>query len=330
MHSTAARRSRFKLMTSTAAENFLASGASEPSEVLAMRNLTCMTVIALLACGASQSPAPAPLAAPQPPATPVAALPEAGPEDGGMRLRLVVAPPPAAAAADAGKEGYDVRLDLLNTSRQPITLLGKWRNEDVGDIKAYLEAATSIECVPDVAPWVGGVRESPRKLPQPRETLGAGETLSMRWQTEGRHLKNRVTDPNAVQDPTFPFAGLYSVHATLDVITTTGTVRLRSNEQLVAVGGSRVMPKYTRGPVLRVDGEKRTATLGLGSLHKVRAGDEFEIGHPKGKHWRLTVTDVMQQTSEGKLEMLTRSTFAPYREPPEPMSTATLVMRETK
>jgi hypothetical protein len=68
----------------------------------------------------------------------------------------------------------------------------------------------------------------------------------------------------------------------------------------------------------------------MGSLQKVRVGDEFEIGHPKGKHWKLTVTDVMPQTSEGKLELLTRSTFAPYREPPEPLSTATLVMREGK
>jgi hypothetical protein len=49
--------------------------------------------------------------------------PEAGPEDGGLRLRLVVTP-----RADAGKEGYDVKVDLLNVFRQPITIQANWRS----------------------------------------------------------------------------------------------------------------------------------------------------------------------------------------------------------
>jgi hypothetical protein len=263
---------------------------------------------------------------PDPTATAAKAkLPEPGPEDGGLRLRLSVAP---RQANPGTAEGYDVRLDLVNCSPRPITLRAGWRNErDAGDVKAYLEAATGIECVPEVAPWIGGVQAGLRQSPQPELDLAAGETISVRWQTEARQLKNLVTDPNEVQNPRFPFPGLYSVHATLDVITTEGAVRLRSNEQLVPVGGSPAMPKFTRGLLLNVDG-KKTAMLGLGSLHRVQAGDQFEIGNPKGMHWKLTITDVMPEYSVGTLQLLTRSTYPPFSEPPLPNMPATLVRQK--
>ena len=50
-----------------------------------------------------------------------------------------------------------------------------------------------------------------------------------------------------------------------------------------------------------------------------------EIGNPKGMYWRLTVTDVTPEYSFGTLEMLTRSTYPPYREPPLPFMQATFV-----
>jgi len=226
--------------------------------------------------------------------------PEPGPENGGLRMRLIVTPRP-----DAGKEGYDVKIDLLNVSDHPITLKAQWRSEsDAGDVKDYLEAATSIECVPAIAPWTGGVMEGRRASPQPQSVLKPGETLSANWQTEGRHLKNCVTDPNEVQNPQFPFDGLYAVHASIDVITADGTVRLRSNEQLVPVGGSHAIPKYTMGRLWNVDPEKKTAVLSLGSLQKIAAGDQFEIGHPKGEHWKLTISHVEPTISVGELEVL--------------------------
>src|SRR5438552_7365745 len=161
-----------------------------------------------------------------------AEAPEPGPEDGGLRLRLLVTP-----RADAGKEGYDVRLDLLNVSQRPITLQAGWQHEtDTGDVKDYLEAATSIECVPAIAPWIGGVMQGQRTSLQPQQVLKPGEVLSVNWQTDARRLKNHVTDPNDVQNPTFPFPGPYAVHATVDVGTAERTVPLRSNEQLVPVG----------------------------------------------------------------------------------------------
>lgn len=103
-------------------------------------------------------------------------------------------------------------------------------------------------------------------------------------------------------------------------------VRLRSNEQLVPVGGSHSMPKYTYGRLARVDRDKATATLGLGALHKVAVGDRFEIGHDKGGgHWQLTITRVEPNVSHGTIETL--PSFRPPPEPtmPEPMMDATLM-----
>jgi len=227
-----------------------------------------------------------------------AALPEPGPEDGGLRMRLVVVP-----RTDAGKEGYDVRVDLLNTSERAITLRAGWRNEEMGDLKDYIDAAMSIECVPAVRRWMGGVQMGHRKSPQPEQVLKPGEILPVRWQTDGRHLKNRVTNPNEVQNPEFPFPGLYAVHATVNVITSEGAFALRSNEQLVPVGGSRAMPKSTLGQLLQVEADEKTALLNLGSLQKIEPGDQFEH-NSKGDYWKLTITRVEPNHSVGSLELL--------------------------
>jgi hypothetical protein len=247
-----------------------------------------------------------------------AALPEPGPEEGGMCMRLVVAP-----RTDTGREGYDVRVDLLNTSERAITLRAGWRNDDAGDLKDYIDAATSIECVPAILRWRGGVMVGHGKLPQPEQVLEKGAVLSVRWQTEGRHLKNRVTNPNEVQNPEFPFAGLYSVHATVNVITTERTVLLRSNEQLVSVGGSRAMPKSTLGQLAQVEADGRTAMLNLGSQHKIEPGDQFEH-NSKGDYWKLTITKVEPTYSMGKLELP-----APARlTPPRPGIEVTLIQKK--
>ena len=220
-----------------------------------------------------------------------------GPENRGLRLRLAVAP-----RAEAGREGFDVRVDLLNTSCRAITLRAAWPDDDVGDLKDYIEATTSIECFPAVRRWSGGVLRRERTSPQPEHVLEAGAILSVRWQTEGRRLKNRVTNPNEVQNPEFPYPGLYSVHATLNVITKEGAVLLRSNEQLVPVGGSHAMPKSTLGHLLQVETDWSTAIVDLGARQKVEPGDQFE--HlSKGDSWQLTIVKVEPNHSLGKLEM---------------------------
>ena len=252
---------------------------------------------------------------------PAAESPEPGPENGGLRLRLVVKP-----RADVANDGYKVRLDVINASERAVTLRAGWRDDGgTGDVRSYLEAAASIETVPAVAPWIGGVPQGRRTSPQPEHVLKPGEVLTVDWQTEGPRLKNRVTDPSEVQNPRFPFPGLYSVHATVDVITAARSVRLRSNEQLVAVGGSRAMPKYTFGRLWSVDPENRTAILGLGSLHKIAVGDQFEIGSAKSGHWMLTMTRVEAGMSFGGLEMLPTLRPQPESSMPAPHMHATLI-----
>jgi hypothetical protein len=250
--------------------------------------------------------------------------PEPGPASGGLRLRLVVAPNPA----ENAQAGYNVRLELLNVSTGDITLRANWRRqENDGDFKDYLEAATSIETYPPVAPWIGQVLAGHRISPQPERVLKPGEVLSVRWRTTGRLLKNEVTDPNAVQNPQLAAPGLYSVHATVVVNTPRAPVRLRSNEQLVPAGGSREMPKHTYGELGAVDAGARTATLNLGSLHKVTPGDQFRIRTGMLDCWKLTITQVQPEFSTGRLEPEPMPMESSRRAPnlPERRMTATLL-----
>jgi len=228
-----------------------------------------------------------------------AALPDPGPENGGLRLRLVVTP-----TGGAGKEGYDVRIELLNVSEQDVTLRAAWMYEnDNGDLKDYLAAAASIESHPTIEPWIGQIQGGERNSSQPEQGLKAGGVLSIAWHTDGRRLKNRVTNPNQVQNPEFAMPGLYSIHAALIVNTRDKDVLLRSNEQLVPIGGSYAMPKHTFGTVFEVDKEARTALVNLGALHKIERGDEFRTGTRMG-FWKLIITDVRPEFSIGLLEPL--------------------------
>lgn len=236
-----------------------------------------------------------------------APLPEPGPEAGGLRLRLRVTP-------RADQEGYDVGVDLLNVSAKPVTVRADWRNDqNDGGVKDYLEASASIEIVPEVQRWMGGVAMGQRTTPQPEQVLAAGATLSLSWQTAGRYLKKRISDPHEARNPTFPFPGLYAVHATLLVVTPGCTVPLRSNEQLVPVAGSLAMPKSTLGRLMEVDADGKGAVITLGSRHQAAVGDQFEH-RSKTEDWRFTVTRVGEDCSWGSLELM----FPKAPMPPRP------------
>lgn len=244
---------------------------------------------------------------------------EPGPESGGLRLRLTIEPREKV-------EGFEVRIDLVNVSARPITLETAWEREDSGEVKDYVEAATSIESFPAFEPWKGGLPATIGNfLPaQTKQVLAAGETLTVRWQTKGTTLKNRVSDPGHVQNPAFRVPGLYSVHANLDVVTGAGAVRLRSNEQLVSIGGSRAMPRHTYGRLtnIREKEEKKTAELDLGTRTQVRVGDKFDVTS-KTYAWRFTVTEVHAAYAEGTLQPL-----APERNMPLPENGAGALLVE--
>ncbi len=230
-----------------------------------------------------------------------AALPEPGPEDGGLRMRLIITPR-TAAKAGVKADGFKVRVDLVNTTDRAITLRANWDWEDRGDLKDYIDAATSIETEPAIRPWMGGVMAGRRKSPQPQHVIKPGQVLTVRWETKDRRLKNRVTNPNDVQNPELRQPGLYAVRARLNVITDAGTFALRSNEQLVPVGGSRSIPKSTFGQLWHVNGENMTAMISLGALQKIKIGDRFEY-FTKRENGVVTITSVSPGHAYGRLEM---------------------------
>jgi hypothetical protein len=138
---------------------------------------------------------------------------------------------------------------------------------------------------------------------EPEYTLKPGEILSVKWHTTGRHLKNKVSNPLEVQNPEFIQNGLHSVHASIVIMTAGREVRVRSNEQLVPIGGSREAPKHTCGPLWWTDEQTKTATLGLGSLDQIVPGDRFLIQSGGiGWTWTLTIIKVETGQSTGTLE----------------------------
>ncbi len=227
-------------------------------------------------------------------------LPEPGAENGGMRMRLMVRN-----WSEGKKTGHEVRIDVLNVSPQARKLQADWLYEsDTGNLEEYLEAATSIESFPPIAPWVGQIMGGRRTTLQPEYTLEPGELLTLKWHTEGNFLKNRVSNKLEVQNPEFAFPGMYSVHASLLIHADGKKVLLRSNEQPVKFGQSWQvqLPKFTFGKLIGVDEVKQTARLDLGEQHKVAKGDRFLVRTGMVDFWQLTITEVEGKTSTGRLE----------------------------
>lgn len=229
------------------------------------------------------------------------ALPEPGPEACGLRLRLMISPQP-----EGGKEGYNVEADLVNVSPDAIPLQAvHWRSEShEGGFPQYVESALSIESYPAIEPWLGQVMFPPKgAATEPEYTLKPGETLSIKWHATGRHMKNKVSNPLEVQNPEFIQSGLHSVHASVVVMAAGREVHVRSNEQLVPIGGSREAPKHTYGPLWWTNEQTKTAILGLGALNQVVPGDRFLIQSGAiGRTWTLTITKVETSQSTGTLE----------------------------
>jgi hypothetical protein len=171
-----------------------------------------------------------------------------------------------------------------------------------GGFDAYVEAALSIESYPAFELCRAQVLGPREGVAEPEYMLKAGKVLSVKWHATGRRLKNTVSHPLEVQNPNFTENGLYSVHGTITVAVAGRPVRLRSNEQLVPIGGSREASKHTYGQLVWVDEKRKMATLRLGLLDKVAQGDQFRIDSMyKGPIWTLTITEVRMEYSSGNL-----------------------------
>ena len=72
----------------------------------------------------------------------------------------------------------------------------------------------------------------------------------------------------------------------------------------------------------------KTATLSLGSLHKIKPGDQFEIRTGMSEFWKLTISEVLPEFSRGRLEPLLRigpNAMSPNPRFPERYVSATLI-----
>lgn len=263
-----------------------------------------------------------------------AQLPEPGPENSGMRLRLMIQ-----TSREGTNDIHRVRVDLTNVTDQPIRLLADWPGTANGSFQEYLVADLSIQTEPAIMPFAGQVGVVPRKEPQPTMTLGAHETLTVTWTNLGRALKRTSIHPFTTHNPRFAMDGLYSVRASIllrlaeeeakrtpvvpawkadpewEHFRTAsvdcephGTILLRSNEQLVPVGDSREVPKHTLGQLVWSDTNHTMARIDLGSVHKVANGDEFQIltGYIAAV-WRIVITNVGTTFSTGTLRPVTQN-----------------------
>jgi len=258
--------------------------------------------------------------------------PNPGPESAGLRLRFVV----ESRRADSVDE-FHVRVDLINVTDEPIKVSGDWPNHMKGSFQEYMEGATSIRTYPDITQWGIQVMAPQQPVPKAEHILASGETLSVKWTTKGRRLKNRVIHPLSTRNPSFPSDGLYGVHAELLLKIESGTetgeakrkeptgreeesgrrlVLLRSNEQLVSVGGSNRAPKTAIAGVQHVSDDFKTAQIDVGTVEGIEPGDEFLARTGMSTLWKLTVTEsrIGYSTASVKLEGFGASRPAPPRD----------------
>jgi len=276
------------------------------------------------------------------------AFPQAGPEVAGLRLRLLV----KAKHGEAGDE-FQSRLDLINVTDKAIRVSTGWPNHKKGSFQEYMEAAASIRTYPDITLWGIQVMATWQPATQAKRVLGAGETLTVEWTTKGRRLKNRVLLPNSNRNPYFPSDGLYGVHAELFLNVETDAavlergekpasasadkrrpVMLRSNEQLVSVGGSNRAPKAAIAIVQHVSDDFETGQISIGTAEGIKKGDQFLARTGMSALWKLTVTESRFGYSIVSVERTPFGTEKPAKPRPheliKPGDSVGLIPRETK
>lgn len=227
----------------------------------------------------------------------------AGPENAGLRLRLSIETLKEGTAPD-----WNVRLELLNVRKAPVVLVGQWPyEEDTGDYAAFLRSTVSLLSYPEVEPESAQTAGRSRESPQPQQEIKPGASLVVQWQAKGRCLKANLSEAINTA-PSFPSDGLYGVRAKIVVVTKDKhRVLLTSNEQQVAVGGSRQMPKYAVARIVSADAAQKAVTIDVGADHKIAEGDVFSIRWGLQASWRLRVAEVGPWYAEGPVETVHRA-----------------------
>lgn len=236
---------------------------------------------------------------------------EAGPENGGLRLRLVVKNHLATRGSLR-----TVRLELVNVSRQPVTLVSQWSYEKpTGDYSKWLRYAVEFTTVPEVETDAASTTGETRTSPQSKQELKSGETLTIHWTENGRVLKfpDRDFEEHENTGPTLPSAGMYFARARFTAVTADGKrLLLISNEQPIIIDGKKTLPKFATSEVLSANAKNKTVQIRLGSDHRIERGDKFYLRDPADKSivWQLTISRTETWWSEGTVAAIAANTPA--------------------
>lgn len=218
-------------------------------------------------------------------------LPAPGPENAGLRLQLLVA------NHSDHEEMHDVRLQVTNIGKDPVTLVGQFYYENDSTYRDFLREAAYFTSFPEVLPSPFSTKGSERRSPQPTATIAPGDSLVAEWKTRDNAIGGgRETH----QDLTFVRSGMFLVRAHLVVRTADDKfIKLWSNEQPFIVGGSRQAPQACAATVTKI--ADKVIQLDVGRYDGIRVGDVFEVGHPKTGSWSLKVSEVTGQTATASL-----------------------------
>ena len=230
---------------------------------------------------------------------------EAGPENGGLRLRLIIEQ-----AADAKNDERKIRLELMNVSDKEVELVAHEFYEEDGDYADFFRSDVVFDTFPPVMQDSAQTTGFERKSPQPRLTLKPDESLTDEWKESGRRLKmpDGMLDAHYNKAPTFPSVGLYGVKARITVVTAKGKrLLLVSNEQQLSVRGSKSMPKYAVARIVSTNEEMESLSIDLGSDKGIEPGDKFTTTYNLGTSWRITIRNVSSIHAEGTVEPIHRA-----------------------
>ena len=138
-----------------------------------------------------------------------------GPEVGGLRMGLEIE-----SRYVNGSDSYRVRIRIVNTGSDAVTLVGRAPYEgEVNDYAEWLRAevcfATFPELIAPSAQTAGAMRVSA----DPTTTIGPRKEFTVSWQSHGRYLK---TEHYYNTTPYFPSDGLFGVRATITLQTDQG------------------------------------------------------------------------------------------------------------
>ena len=220
-----------------------------------------------------------------------------GPEVDGLRMGLEIE-----SRYVNGRDSYTVRIRIVNTGSDPVTLVGRAPYEgELNNYAEWLQAEVCFSTFPELIPPSAQTAGSMRVSPDPATTIGPGKEFAVSWQSHGRYLK---TEHYYNTTPYFPSDGLFGVRAMITLQTDQGKqIPLYSNEHAVCVGGSVALPKHGVAYVLRRDEEKREVTLSLGSRHRIVEGDRFHIMGRFPSGWMMTVVEVGAMTCRASVRI---------------------------